>query len=81
MLEESEVFDSALALSEDRRAELAKRLIQSLDSGEKEPGYEEAWAAELDDRSRRFKSGEIKAIPVEEAIARLRQRLADSRTT
>ncbi len=81
MLKESEVFESAHALSEDRRVELAKRLIQSLDSGEKEPGYDEAWADEPEDRSRKFKSGEIEAIRVEKVIARLRRRMADSRSS
>ncbi len=78
MLEKSEVFDSALALSEDRRVELAKRLIQSLDSGEKEPGYDEAWAEEIERRSNEVHEGCL-LIWREEFESRLNKTLEDAR--
>ena len=79
MLEESEVFDSALALSEDRRAELAKQLIQSLGSMVKEPGYDEAWVEEIERRSNEVHEGCV-LISREEFESRLNKMLEDARS-
>jgi putative addiction module component (TIGR02574 family) len=61
-----EVESAALQLPREDRARLAARLLSSLDP---QPHYEEAWAAELRERIRAFKAGEMKAISEEQALA------------
>lgn len=61
-----EVEAAALQLPREERARLAARLLNSLDQ---QPHYEEAWAAELRERIRAFKAGEMKAISEEQALA------------
>lgn len=55
------------------RSHLLERLIASLDS---DPEVEEAWEREADRREAELESGSITAISGQEAIARLRARLA-----
>jgi putative addiction module component (TIGR02574 family) len=52
------IFEDVLSLSEDQRAELAVRLLQSLDH-ESDPDAEEAWAAEIERRCAAVDAGEI----------------------
>jgi putative addiction module component (TIGR02574 family) len=68
----SEVFDAALALSEEDRGRLAEKLVQSLDR-EVDPDVEEAWAAEIERRLARIDAGQAKTVTMSEAIARLHQ--------
>ncbi len=65
-----EVFDEALALSEEDRGKLAEKLLESLDASV-DPGAEEAWAAEIQRRLARIEAGQAKSISMSEAIARL----------
>ena len=73
----TEVFDAALALSEEDRGRLAEELVQSLDA-EVDPTAEEAWAAEIERRLARIAAGQSRAVPMNEAIERL-QRAARGR--
>ncbi|HWO26207.1 MAG TPA: addiction module protein [Kofleriaceae bacterium] len=68
----SEVFEAALALSDDDRAKLAEKLIESLD-GELDPDAETAWAAEIDRRLARIDAGQSSSLSMDEALARLRR--------
>lgn len=61
----------ALRLSPAERAELADKLIDSLDD---EPLSAE-WAAEIDRRVREIESGTVTCRPVEELLAELRGKL------
>jgi putative addiction module component (TIGR02574 family) len=63
-----EVREAAMALSADERELLAADLYCSL---EKEPGYDEAWAAEIQRRIEEIDSGKVKMVPWE----RVRERL------
>ena len=65
-----EVFDAALALSEADRAQLAERLVESLD-GEVAVDAEEAWAAEIERRLAKIDAGEAKMLSLDDAVARL----------
>lgn len=65
-----EVFDDAMALSEEDRARLAEKLVESLDE-QVEPGAEEAWAAEIQRRLARIDARQTKTISMSEAVARL----------
>ena len=55
------------------RAEIAQRLIESLD----EPAdldWVEAWTEELQKRAEQMKSGAVQGIPFDEVMARLRRK-------
>jgi putative addiction module component (TIGR02574 family) len=73
----NEVFSTVLALPPADRAELAKRLIESLDVGQPDPGAGEAWANEIEERIAAYQRGEINAKPWKEAIAEIRKSLAE----
>ena len=60
-----EVESAALQLPREDRARLVAQLLTSL---EPQPLYEEEWAAEIRERLRAFKAGEIKSISIEEAL-------------
>lgn len=68
----SEVFEAALALSEDDRGRLAEQLVQSLDR-EVDPDVEEAWSAEIERRLAKVDAGQSKTVTMSEAVARLQQ--------
>jgi putative addiction module component (TIGR02574 family) len=63
------ILESALALSENERAELAAKLLDSLDEGS-DPDAEEAWAAEITKRAESVLRGEAKLVPWEEVQAK-----------
>lgn len=65
------VIEEALRLPVDVRAALAGELLESLDGGAADPGYEEAWSAEIKRRLDALESGEMATISVEEFLARL----------
>lgn len=67
----AEVFEAALALPDEDRAKLAEKLIASLD-GAPAPAAEIAWAAAIERRLARIDAGRATAIPMDEALARLR---------
>ena len=60
------MLDEALQLGVSERAELAAELIASLD-GQPDEGAEAAWAAEIERRAARVRSGEDTGIPWPEA--------------
>jgi putative addiction module component (TIGR02574 family) len=59
------VLNQALELDEDEREMLALRLGMTL-SDDKEPGYDEAWAAELKKRLAEIDRGEADLVDWEE---------------
>ena len=79
----SELFSRALALPEKERAALAMQLIRSLDPEgvEKEPGYDEAWKAEIEKRSRSLAEGRSVPVSREEAESRIRQAISEARAS
>ncbi len=74
----AQLFEEAASLPESDRAELAGRLLQSLD-GEPDEGVEAAWAEEIERRIRQLDSGEVKTISWEEVRAKLYARLNERR--
>ncbi|MBW8831004.1 MAG: addiction module protein [Burkholderiales bacterium] len=62
-----------LSLSEAERSRLIDRLIASL---EKDPEWETAWSEEADRRETRISSGETTWVRGEDAVARIRSKLA-----
>lgn len=64
------ILEQALGLSIPQRAEVAAELLASLD-GEPEPDAEAAWAAEIERRIQRIRSGQAKGRPWAEVRERL----------
>lgn len=69
-----EIEQELLSLPQRERAELAHRLIVSLDEG-KENNVDAYWRDELDRRQRELESGTAELIPAEEAMRRARAAL------
>jgi putative addiction module component (TIGR02574 family) len=69
----ADVLDVALALSESERAEIARRLLLSLETHDSPDEVESAWAAEIDARWNRFERGETIAADWPQALARIRK--------
>jgi putative addiction module component (TIGR02574 family) len=66
----AEVLEEALALPEDQRAQVAERLVASLD-GEVEPDADAQWGAEIELRLARIEAGQAKSVSMDESLARL----------
>jgi putative addiction module component (TIGR02574 family) len=66
----AEVLEAALALPVDERAQLAEKLVASLD-GDVDPDAEAAWGQEIERRLARIEAGQSKTISMDESVARL----------
>ncbi len=66
-----EVLEEALSLPPDERAELAERLLTSLDASH-DGRIDELWAQEAEGRLDAFERGEIKALPAKEVFDTIR---------
>jgi putative addiction module component (TIGR02574 family) len=64
------LYQEASGLSADERAELAGRLLESLDD-QRDPDAEEAWAREIERRMADFRSGKIRTVSWGDLRARL----------
>jgi putative addiction module component (TIGR02574 family) len=63
-----------LGLPASSRAELAQRLISSLDES-KSPDAEKLWLEEIERRDAEIAQGKVECIPAEEVLRRARERL------
>jgi putative addiction module component (TIGR02574 family) len=68
-----DIAAEALELPLTARAELASRLLDSLDDLSEEE-TDQLWAQEAERRFAEYKAGNIEAVPAEEVFARLRSR-------
>lgn len=66
-----EILRAALALPQEARAELADKLLLSLDDADQDE-IDARWAREAEDRISAYDRGEILAIPGEEVFASLK---------
>ena len=73
-----ELTEEMLSLPSAARALLADRLVESLDPAEDE-SVRELWAREVRRRRDEVRSGKVKTVPGEEALARVRESLAARR--
>ncbi len=64
------LFRQARNLSPDERLELVDDLLASLDEGDAK--IDALWAREAEDRLATYRRGEIKAIPLQEVLAKYR---------
>jgi putative addiction module component (TIGR02574 family) len=60
----------ARKLSPSERLELVDDLLASLD--ESDPGVDQQWAKEAEDRLAAYRKGEIKTVPLQEVLAKYR---------
>jgi putative addiction module component (TIGR02574 family) len=67
------ILQSALALPESERAEIAASLIHSLDT-ETDEGVDEVWAAEVQRRVESIDKGEVTLIPWDDVMREMRER-------
>ena len=65
-----ELYEQASHLPAEDRAELAGRLLESID-GPPDEGVEEAWASEIERRMTDYRAGRVKTIPWSEVRAHL----------
>ena len=65
-----ELHAAVLSLPEAERAQLAARILASLDDDEE---TEAAWVSEVRDRLAAYRRGEIAAVPAENVLAKARQ--------
>jgi putative addiction module component (TIGR02574 family) len=73
-MSEPAIFEAALSLPEEDRAELALRLVESLEAAQG-GDVEEAWAAEVADRVEALRAGRAETISLDDAIASARRHL------
>jgi putative addiction module component (TIGR02574 family) len=69
-----QIAEAALLLSNEDRARLADRLVESLDPEAGSPIHQ-LWAAEAARRLEEVRKGTVKTIPGDEALARVRKAL------
>jgi putative addiction module component (TIGR02574 family) len=67
----TEVLEEALSLPPVERAELAERLLTSLDASH-DRRLDELWAQEAEDRLDAFDRGEMKAVPAKDVFDTIR---------
>jgi hypothetical protein len=71
-MSKDEIFRAALSLHQEVRAELADRLLESLDESDQDQDeIDRLWALEAEDRIAAFERGEIAEIPGDEVFASL----------
>lgn len=71
----SQVLDAALALSEDQRADVAHRLLLSLEPDDFDDDADLAWIAEIQRRRTAIREGRVVLRDWEEALTGIRQAL------
>lgn len=75
-----EILSDALTLPLDERAQLAAELLASMDTDEEDDaGAEEAWAAEIERRAERVRSGQSQGIDWSDVYAEAADRLSTRR--
>ena len=74
-MDPAKLRDEAMRLPADARAKLAAELLGSLEDNDDDSfdpvEHEAAWSAEIAERVRQIDSGEVKAVPWEEARRRI----------
>lgn len=72
-----EILNQLLSLPLDTRAQLAQRLLESLQPPDE--SNRQLWAEEIESRLDAYERGELHAVPGEEVFARLRERFPKRR--
>ena len=72
MIKTQELFDEAVSLPVEIKAQLIDRLLRSIHPIQKE--IDELWVAEAEKRVEEIKSGKVKTIPGDEVFKRIPSR-------
>jgi putative addiction module component (TIGR02574 family) len=68
------VLGAALALPREKREQLVRELIVSLDREHtQDPNYDRLWAAEIERRWSAYEHGEVQVVENDEALRRFQQ--------
>ena len=70
----NEIENSALKLDEKHRAELAKRLLESLEDPI-DDDVEQAWIDEIENRKKQLETGKVSTIPADKVLKKARKLL------
>jgi putative addiction module component (TIGR02574 family) len=73
MMTEAELIEQALTLPSVQRADIARKLLESLDEGPADSDADQAWADEVEARAAAYDRGEVSAIDSEQVFDRARQ--------
>ena len=73
MLNTDELIAEAMSLPAELRAQLAEKLLKSLNPAQAE--IDELWAIEAEKRVEDIESGKVQTIPGEEVFKKIRKRL------
>ena len=75
-----DLLERVLALPLKDRAEVAARVLESLDEGHEDPAaVERAWREEIGRRVREIREGKVKTVPSDDVFARARAMLSARR--
>lgn len=69
----SQVLDAAMALGPDQRADIAHKLLLSLEPADFDDDADQAWAAEIRRRLKAIREGRVVLRDWDEALADIRQ--------
>lgn len=67
-LSSEQLFEEALALPMNKRAELAERLLSSIDPSDQ---IDKLWAIEAEARIDAYENGELNAVPAEDVFNKI----------
>ena len=67
-----EILNQLLSLPVDTRARVAQRLLESLESAD--DTNQRLWDVEIESRLDAYERGELRAVPGDEVLARLREK-------
>jgi putative addiction module component (TIGR02574 family) len=70
-----QILSEVLSLSMDERADLALRILETLDDRPDDADAEEAWAAEINRRIKALRAGRAKTVSASQALAWVEARL------
>ena len=73
MVTASEVFNAAMSLQASERAEVAHRLVLSLEPADFDEDVDQAWAEEVRRRRQAVQEGSVKLLDWKDALADIRQ--------
>ncbi len=74
------IFDAALALPPEKRKELVRELVISLDRDvPKHPDYDRLWAEEIQRRWAEYEHGEVQLVENDEAMRRIEKAIQRGR--
>ncbi|MCP3059782.1 addiction module protein [Myxococcus sp. K38C18041901] len=79
MATKEDLLSDVLRLPPEERAEVAHKLLLSLEEGAGDSDAQAAWSVELERRARDVLDGRVKTVPWEQVEERMRARLSHRR--